>query len=146
MITAKVFYQLGHNNRKDCEHPRKTDLTHGLGDVRNIYCLHCGMHEYRGRTWTREEWNKYVNDLSEDVQKYYKETVDGIEYNTVQVRPDLLKAKESVPVGDGFYGKEQRLPYRWFNEDEDFQVYLDGKWQEAESIDFDFDFSPITKK
>lgn len=121
-----------------CDHSRRTDLTHGKSLVRNYYCHTCGSHWYLGRFWTEKQWDEYVEDFSEDNSKYFKMTVDKIEYNSTQVRLDILKNKESVPVGDGYYGEEQRLPYRWVNNDEDFQVYLDGKWQEAQSIDFQF--------
>jgi len=55
----------------DCDHPTKTDLTQGLGEIRNIYCIKCKMHWYRGRSWTEAEWDEYVEDFSEDKSKYF---------------------------------------------------------------------------
>ena len=35
--------------------------------------------------------------------------------------------------------KDSDIPYRWLDEDEcDFQIFIDDKWQDADSIDFDF--------
>ena len=45
-----------------CKHERKTDLTNGLGEVRNIYCPDCGWHLYKGKEYTKAEWNKWIND------------------------------------------------------------------------------------
>lgn len=72
--------------------------------------------------------------------------IDGFNYPLAVVRPDLLKDKMEVPVGDDYYGLPEPLPYRWTNPEDDvseesddnFEVYLDGKWQGAVSIDFDF--------
>lgn len=55
----------------DCEHQNKKDLTQGLGETRNHYCPDCKMHWYRGRSWTEDEWNEYVEDFSEDKSKYF---------------------------------------------------------------------------
>jgi len=71
-----------------------------------------------------------------------KITIDGIEYSQVKIREDLIEDELSVPVGKGYYSKPDPLPCRWVNEgeqDEAFEVYLNGKWQEAMSIDFDWD-------
>lgn len=59
------------------------------------------------------------------------------------IRKDLVKQSLSVPVGDSYVSGVlgQRFEYRWVNEDEpgeQFQVFHDGSWQDAESIDFDF--------
>lgn len=62
-------------------------------------------------------------------------------HKPAQIRPDLLAEGTGVPVGDKFYHLSEPLPYRWKNEGEDneqFQVFFEGKWQDAESIDFDF--------
>lgn len=59
------------DNPEACDHAAKTDLTHGLGETRNHYCRTCGMHWYRGRTWTKAQWDEYVNDFSEDNNEYY---------------------------------------------------------------------------
>lgn len=50
-------------SKKDCSHSAKKDLTQGLGDERNIYCPTCKSHWYKGRFWTAEEWNFYINDI-----------------------------------------------------------------------------------
>ena len=54
-----------------CKHENKKDLTQGLGEIRNHYCPDCKMHWYRGRSWTKEEWDEYVEDFSEDKSKYF---------------------------------------------------------------------------
>jgi hypothetical protein len=52
-----------------------------------------------------------------------------------------------VPVGNSYVQEDKliNVPYRWVDgngiEDDDgenFQIFHDGKWQEAQSIDFDF--------
>jgi hypothetical protein len=69
-----------------------------------------------------------------------KTKIKGVQYSTTTVRKDLLKKKLSVPVGAEHYGSPEPLPYRWTGEDgEDFQVYHNGKWKFAMSIDFDFE-------
>lgn len=69
-----------------------------------------------------------------------KTKVKGIEYSTATIRKDLLKQELLVPLGENdYYGWADPLPYRWTGEDgEDFQVYHNGKWKFAQSIDFDF--------
>lgn len=52
------------------------------------------------------------------------------------VRKDILEREENVPVGNDYYGENKPLEYRW--KGEEFQVKINGKFQEAESIDFDF--------
>jgi hypothetical protein len=55
------------------------------------------------------------------------------------VRKDLLEKELGVPVGDVYYSEAESLPYRWSGEEEDkFEVLYEGKWQEAYSIDFEF--------
>lgn len=54
------------------------------------------------------------------------------------VRKEIINNGESVPVGDEYYGCREPLPYRWLN-DTDFQVYHNGVWKEACSIDWDFE-------
>lgn len=58
------------------------------------------------------------------------------------IRQDLLSKNLSVPVGEGYYGDKEPLPYRWINETRDYegelQVYYNNEWQEAMSVDFDF--------
>jgi hypothetical protein len=61
--------------------------------------------------------------------------------NKCVVRPDLLKRDLSVPVGNGYYDSAEPIEYRYKNEGKDneqFQVFLNNKWQNAESIDFEF--------
>ncbi|MFN5252152.1 MAG: hypothetical protein ACK5DE_14025 [Bacteroidota bacterium] len=53
-----------------------------------------------------------------------------------KIRKDLLDEKVSVPVGDIFYGDASYLPAKWAGET--FQVYLNNKWLNAESIDWEF--------
>ena len=65
--------------------------------------------------------------------------IKGFDYKLAAVRPSLIKRDLAVPVGNDYYLGEEPLPYRYTGEDgEDFQVYLNGKWQSAESIDFNF--------
>lgn len=54
------------------------------------------------------------------------------------VRKDLIARKLSVPVGGEYFSKRKRLKYRWKNNDSIFQVFLNNRWQTAESIDWDF--------
>lgn len=46
-----------------CAHNKTKDLTQGLGDIRNYYCITCGLHHYKGREWTVKEWEEYVEDI-----------------------------------------------------------------------------------
>jgi hypothetical protein len=67
--------------------------------------------------------------------------IEGFYYPQAIVRPDLIEQELSVPVGEEHYGSPEPLPYRWKDmdtDDEQFQIYLNGKWQDAESIDWDF--------
>jgi len=68
-----------------------------------------------------------------------KTKIKGIEYSTATLRKDILKRKESVPVGSEYYGSPEPLPYCWDGEDDEyFKVYHKGKWKLAMSIDFEF--------
>ena len=59
--------------------------------------------------------------------------------NTCKIRRDLVKDKISVPIGSFYVSSDKEFEYKWEGEDEDeFYILLDGIWQEAESIDFDF--------
>ena len=49
--------------KKDCVHRHKKDLTQGLGEERHFYCPNCKSHWYKGRLWSRAEWELYVNDI-----------------------------------------------------------------------------------
>lgn len=75
----------------------------------------------------------------------FKEThgvANGKSYPLAKIREDLELA---VPVGLEYYKEATPLPYRWVNdmggEDSDgetFEVYLNGSWEEAQSIDWEF--------
>ena len=58
-------------------------------------------------------------------------------YPFATLRKDLI-GKEGVPVGEGmsFYKLADPVPFRW--KKEEFEVYIQGKWRTAESIDWDF--------
>lgn len=60
------------------------------------------------------------------------------EENFCTVREDLIEQELAVPIGDEFYCDTAPLLYRWRNNDADFEVFYNGKWQEAYSIDFEF--------
>lgn len=53
-----------------------------------------------------------------------------------RIREDIWLDNLSVPVGDGYYSSRVKIPYRWNKKK--FQVFYKGKWQEAQSIDFEF--------
>ena len=60
---------------------------------------------------------------------------------TATIRKDLQQEELGVPVGEKYYHGSEPLPYRWINEekdDEQFQVFFEGEWVEAYSIDFDY--------
>jgi len=57
--------------------------------------------------------------------------------NVAFIRMDLLKAELGVPIGNEYYFESKPLKYRWLS-DVDFQVLFKNKWQNAESIDWDF--------
>jgi hypothetical protein len=52
------------------------------------------------------------------------------------VRPDLVDAGLSIPVGDT-YIEEGTYQYRWMDDDR-FQIFLNGQWLYAYSADFVF--------
>lgn len=52
------------------------------------------------------------------------------------IRKDILEQGLAVPVGDEYYGEKEPLEYKWFKDV--FKVRLNGKWQMAMSIDFEF--------
>ena len=67
--------------------------------------------------------------------------VNGINFPAARIRQDLLDREQAVPVGDGYYSSKESIAYRWKDlglDTEQFQVHLNGEWQDAESIDFDF--------
>lgn len=54
------------------------------------------------------------------------------------VRVDLIASGLAVPVGSGFYGGKEPLPYRWLGDGEHFQILYVGEWVEADSSHWDF--------
>jgi len=54
-----------------------------------------------------------------------------------KMRTDLWNGRLSVPVGESYFLSQKKVPYRWIG-DETFQVFYKGKWQEAQSIDWEF--------
>ena len=60
---------------------------------------------------------------------------------TATVRKDLQDDEMGVPVGDTYYGKKDPLEYKW--DGDTFMVKLDGKWQEAESVDWEFESKQV---
>jgi hypothetical protein len=44
-----------------CNHTR-TDLTQGLGKERHYYCRKCKSHWYKGRFWTKQQWDDWINE------------------------------------------------------------------------------------
>lgn len=51
-----------------CPSPKIKDLTNGLGDMRNYYCMTCKAHEYSGRFYTRKQWDDWVNSSGDPEQ------------------------------------------------------------------------------
>lgn len=57
-----------------CNHDWK-DLSQGLGEPHH-YCSRCKAHKYKGKYWTRQEWDAWVN--GEDKQmSLFQEPVDS---------------------------------------------------------------------
>jgi hypothetical protein len=58
---------------------------------------------------------------------------------TVKVRSDLYKDGIGVPVGDEYICNAKEYRYRWSADDATgLQVLLNGRYQDALTIDFDF--------
>ena len=58
---------------------------------------------------------------------------------TCRLRTDLFNKGLSVPIGTtGWLNDQTPLKYRWKDCGCSFQVYFNGKWEDAESIDFEF--------
>lgn len=57
--------------------------------------------------------------------------------NRVYIRKDLLEMSLGVPVGNTYYWEDAPLEYRWVD-DTRFEVKYNGEWQEAESMDWEF--------
>jgi hypothetical protein len=65
--------------------------------------------------------------------------IDGQLYSTTRIRADILEQELRVPVGEEYYGSADPIPYRWKDDGDDvFEVYHNGSWKEAQSIDFEF--------
>jgi hypothetical protein len=63
---------------------------------------------------------------------------------TCSLRKDLSCQGISVPVGRGYksFGQFQKVAYRWrsvHRADDTFEIRVNGMWQEANSIDFEFE-------
>ncbi len=54
-LTYKKF-----GNTLICNHEKLADLTQGLGELRNYYCPTCKTHWYKGKIWTKEEWEAHL--------------------------------------------------------------------------------------
>jgi len=55
------------------------------------------------------------------------------------MRPDLKEEQQGIPIGTvEFWFGEGKLEYRWRDNDKIFEVFYLEKWQEAQSIDFNF--------
>ena len=66
--------------------------------------------------------------------------IEGREYNKAKVRKDLLEEQVAVPVGKNYYSSPEPLPYRWKDDgDEEFEIFINGKWHLSESIDWEFE-------
>lgn len=51
--------------RPPCKHEGIVDLTNGSKyHLPHFYCHRCDGHIYKGKEWTKEEWDAYVNDMS----------------------------------------------------------------------------------
>lgn len=60
------------------------------------------------------------------------------------VRKDLSSKGISIPVGKGYksFGQFEKVAYRWRSvgtDNDTFEVRVNGMWQEANSIDFEFE-------
>ena len=59
-----------------------------------------------------------------------------------RIHKNILDKGLAVPIGDKHASPSYDLQYRWIKTEESesqLQVFYLGKWQDAESIDFDFD-------
>lgn len=60
-------------------------------------------------------------------------------------RKDLLESNQKVPVGATYMTIDKPTEYRWLTED-DFFIKVNGGWESALSVDFDFiESTPSTK-
>ncbi len=93
-----------------------------------------------------DEWHKSktIEDYERILINTYSSSVDWLSTHTGKpalawVRPDILRCGMAVPVGNDYYSGKQPLPYRWLDDDEAFEIFYDGAWVEAQSIDWEFD-------
>lgn len=137
-----------------------------VSNAENVYCIGCELTPIKVTrpdgstfyTWVVEsieedvfqngvyvEANSWGQTLEQLIERKEEEKLMAI------VRPDIREREYAVPIGDNdYYGGAEPIPYRWVNETEEdegeFEVYYNGKWQTARSIDFDFlpTSNPIT--
>ena len=64
-------------------------------------------------------------------------TAVGMAEGYCRIRKSILNKGLAVPIGEKHASPSYDLQYRWVD-DECFQVFYLGEWQDAESIDFDF--------
>jgi len=57
--------------------------------------------------------------------------------NYCKVREDLIDSELLIPIGNTYYTGNKEFKYRWKPNDQ-FQVLYKNKWQDAESVDFNF--------
>jgi hypothetical protein len=61
------------------------------------------------------------------------------------IRPDI-NPTDGIPVGTGhIYDRTAKYECKWSEDEETFFIKVDGVWQEAQSIDFDFTNNPKLK-
>lgn len=60
------------------------------------------------------------------------------------VRPDILNDGETAPVGE-HHLTEGVFNYRW-TEDDQFQIFIEGEWEDAESADFNSIANPTQEE
>lgn len=61
---------------------------------------------------------------------------------TKKIAYAIIDDEENMcPIGDEYVDQDdlQGVPYRWINDDDKFEIFYNGKWYPAESIDFDFE-------
>lgn len=60
-----------------------------------------------------------------------------------RLRQDLINKELGAPVGNTFYNSTKPVQY-WWVDDVDFKVLINGNWEDAHSIDFDFELETLT--
>lgn len=65
-------------------------------------------------------------------------TKAGMADGYCRIRKEILDKALAVSIGDKYQSPHYDLQYRWLNDDTNFQVFYLGEWQDANSIDFDF--------